>query len=488
MAGIGVRLNRIFSKNTITTNLFGFGYSMVITVAPMFLVIIAIMLMQTLLGFSEVGYADRELYSCTVLYIFVFAMMTASPFNAVLSKYMSDVIYNETFEDILPCYYLGLFMNVILSCLVGIPFCLWEYFVGHVWIFYVFIGFCGYMALVLVFYSMLYLSICKDYKKISLYFLIGMLATVILSIILVYLFGVSVAAAMLVSLDVGLVVTGCLEYALVRSYFRENSGKYREVLAYIKKYWKLVVINFLYVLGLYSHNFVFWNTDMRMVVADSFVCMTSYDMASCIAMFTNISASVIFISRVEMRFHERYKLYSEAVIGGRGMDIESTKRRMFSQLAEELMNLVRIQFIVSVVLFLVCITFLPRFGFGGMVMKIYPCLAAGYFILFIMYSAIIFLYYFNDLNGSLATALFFWLATFLGTLVSCRLPVIWYGLGLAFGSAVGFGTAYYSLRVMERSLDIHIFCSGSIMKRGHGGQPSNKVYERVPRLRMEKSG
>ena len=482
MAGIGVRLNRIYSKNTITTNLFGFGYSLVITVAPMFLVIIAIILMQIFLGFSKIGYAARELYSCTVLYIFIFALMTASPLNAVLSKYMSDVIYNETFEDILPCYYVGLFMNVVLGCLVGIPFCLWEYFVGHVWIFFVFMGFCGYMALLLVFYSMLYLSICKDYKKISFYFLIGMFVTVVLSIILVYLFRVSVTTAMLFSLDVGFVIIGCLELALIRSYFRENSGKYREALGYIKRYWKLVATNFLYVLGLYIHNFVFWSTDMRMVVADSFVSMTSYDMATCLAMFTNISASVIFISRVEMRFHERYKLYSEAVIGGRGMDVEITKRRMFHQIAEELMNLVRIQFIVTVVVFLVCATFLPRIGFGGMVIKIYPCLTAGYFIMFVMYSAIIFLYYFNDLTGSAATALFFCLATFLGSLVSCRLPAIWYGLGLVFGSVVGFVVAYCRLRVMERTLDIHIFCNGSIMKRGHGKRPSNKVYEQVPRL------
>ncbi len=479
MAGIGIRLNRIFSKNTITTSLIGFGYSMVITVAPMFLVIIAIMVMQLLLGFSKVAYADRELYSCTVLYIFIFSLLTAAPFNAVLSKYMSDVIYNEEYEHIMPCYYVGLILNVGLSCLVGIPFCIWEYVVGGVELLFVFMGFCGFIALVLVFYTMLYLSICKDYKKISFFFFLGMLTAVVLSLILVYLLGFSVTYSMLFSLDVGFLVIGSLELALIRSYFRENSGKYREVLRYFKKYWQLVVTNFLYILGLYIHNFVFWSTDMHMVVAKSFVCMTTYDMATCLAMFSNISASVIFITRVEMHFHDRYKLYSEAVIGGRGMDIESTKRRMFSQLSEELMNLVRIQFIVSAVVFLICITLLPRLGFGGMVMKIYPCLTAGYFILFVMYSAIIFLYYFNDLMGAAATSLAFCLATFAGSLVATHLPTIWYGIGLVFGSAVGWCMAYHRLRVMEKNLDVHIFCNGNIMKRGHGRRPSNKVYDRA---------
>lgn len=478
MAGIGVKLNRIFSKNTITTNLAGFGYSAIITIAPMFLVMAAVLLMQALLGVSRLGYAGRELYSCTVLYIFVFALLTAAPFNSVLSKYISDVIYNETYDDILPCYYVGLAMNVIFSCLLGIPFCIREFLVGGVRLSYVFAGYCGFISLVLVFYSMLYLSVCKDYKKISLFFLAGMAATVLLSLILVYLFRMEATFAMLVSLDAGFMVIASLELALVKSYFRKNSGRYREVLLYFKKYWPLVITNFVYTLGLFVHNFVFWATDMHMVIARSFVCMTAYDMATCIAMFTNITSSVIFITRVEMHFHERYRDYSEAVIGGRGSNIEKAKKRMFRQLSEELMNLVRIQFIISVVLFFLCIVLLPRFGFGGMVMQIYPCLAAGYFILFVMYAAIIFLYYYNDMIGAVATSFSFCLVTLAGSIFATRLPAMWYGIGLAAGASVGWCVAYHRLRVMERTLDIHIFCEGNIMKKGHGRKPSNKIYSR----------
>ena len=90
------------------------------------------------------------------------------------------------------------------------------------------------------------------------------------------------------------------------------------------------------------------------------------------------------------------------------MDIELTQKRMFRQLAEELMNLTRIQFIISLVLFFICIIFLPQFGFGGLIMRIYPCLAAGYFIMFLLYAEIIFLYYFNDLTGSVLTSIVFY--------------------------------------------------------------------------------
>ena len=75
MAGIGVKLNKIYSKNTITTNLVGFGYSTIITIAPMLLVIGAVIIMQLLLGFSKLDYFSRELYACTVLYIFIFDLI-----------------------------------------------------------------------------------------------------------------------------------------------------------------------------------------------------------------------------------------------------------------------------------------------------------------------------------------------------------------------------------------------------------------------------
>ncbi len=476
MAGIGIKLNKIFNKNTLTGKLLGCGYSVVVTIAPMLIIIAVVLLMQVLLGFSKLDYATRELYSCTVLYMFIFSLLTASPFNAVISRYMSDVIYEERYEDIQPCYYMGLFMNTILSFIPALFFCIHEHNVGGVNIWYVFLGFFGYMSLMFTFYTMLYLSICKDYKRISYFYVTGMAITLLLSLILHYIFGVPTDIAMLVSLDVGLFIIACLEFSLFLRYFKENSGRYTAVLPYFVRYWQLVIANFLYIFGLYIHNFVFWTTDDRMVVVKSFVCNQPYDMATCLAMFTNITASVIFLTRVEMYFHGRYKSYSESVIGGRGMDITTAKTRMFRQLMKEIVTLTRVQFIVTTPLFLLAMILLPRFGFGGKTLRIYPCLCAGYFVMFIMYSIIIFLYYFNDLNGAALTSLSFFSVTLLVSVFATKWPVIWYGSGLLAGALVGFTVAYFRIRSMEKTLDVHVFCNGNILKQGKGRRPSNLVY------------
>lgn len=463
MAGIGIKLNKIFSKETILSNLMGFGYSLVVTVTPMFVIIINIMLMSRVLGYDTLGYVSRNLFSSTMLYIFIFSLLTASPFNAVLSRYLSDVIYDETYGDILPCYYVGMALNMAFSCLFGIPFCVRWYLVGQTPLIFVFTAFCGYVSLVLVFYSMLYLSICKDYSKISGFFFLGMLVAFVLSLLFVYVFRMDVVYSMLLALTLGFLTTAVLENAMIRRYFKYNSNRYRRVLTYFKTYWKLVVINFVYSLGMYIHNFVFWDSELRIVVADTFVMAPVYDLATYLAMVTNISATVIFIARVEMHFHERYKAYSEAVTGGRWQDINNAKDRMFRQMSGELMSLVRIQFIVSVILFLLFLVLLPRFGFAGMPLMIYPCLAAGYFILFVMYSEIIFLYYFNDLNGALFTTLAFCGVTFLVSCLCRLLPEIWYGLGVVAGSLTGFSVAYSRLQWVEHHLDNHIFCKGVLV-------------------------
>ena len=52
MAGIGVKLNRIYRRRSVIGNLYGFLYSVIVTIAPMLVVLGAVMLIQYLLGFG----------------------------------------------------------------------------------------------------------------------------------------------------------------------------------------------------------------------------------------------------------------------------------------------------------------------------------------------------------------------------------------------------------------------------------------------------
>lgn len=476
MASLGKTIKKSFEKKTISSTAFGLIISTLTTVAPMFLIIGGILAMYKLLDYSTVIYADRILFSSSILYIFIFGLLTTSPFNSVISRYITDRIFEEKYDAILPCFYGGLFLNLTFSSIVGIPFYLYAHFIGGIGAIYVFTCYMAYIGLCLTFYAMLFLSITKDYGKISLFFATGIIIAVLFALFFVKVLHTETSYSMLLSIAIGFCVIAICECAYIKGYFQGNNCQYFDFLKYFKKFWKLSITNFLYTVGLYSHNFVFWTMADHIVVKNTYVCYPPYDMATCIAMFTNISASVILITQIELHFHERYKAYSEAVIGGRLIDINKAKNRMFSLLSYQLMDVVRNQFIISVILYLLCMVFLPMFGFAGQIMEIYPCLAAGYFVIFLLYSCIIFLYYFNDTVGSTLTTLTFLIVTTVISIFARKFTPIWYGIGTFIGAFFGWVVAYSRLRWVERNLDEHIFCDGELIPAKQENMPSNIVY------------
>ena len=84
------------------------------------------------------------------------------------------------------------------------------------------------------------------------------------------------------------------------------------------------------------------------------------------------------------------------------------------------------------------------------------------------------------------TSLSFCIVTCVASVFATNLTPIWYGIGLVIGSLVGFTVAYTRLRTMEKTLDVHIFCNGNIMEKGHGLRPNNKVYDRYALLKKKK--
>lgn len=73
MAGIGVKLQKIYDRRTILANLAGFGYSTMVTIAPMFVVIGNVMLMSHFLGYETVRVCEKRIiFRHDTLYFYIF--------------------------------------------------------------------------------------------------------------------------------------------------------------------------------------------------------------------------------------------------------------------------------------------------------------------------------------------------------------------------------------------------------------------------------
>ena len=477
MAGIGFELKKIFRKNSVIEKLRGSAYAATITVGPMILIIVTLFLMYYFLGYSDILFSSKEILASTILYTFIFSLCTTAPGNAVISRYISDKIYENREEDILPCYYTTLTGNVVISGIIGIVFCLREYFVGGVDPLYIFSSFSAYMGLVLVFASMLFITAIKEYKKISGAFAIGLFIALIVGVSMVKLFGINTEYSIITAFAVGFLIIALGLFSVVRMYFKENSRNYSGVFVYFKIHWRLLLTNSFYTFGLYVHNFVFWTTKHQIVVAKSFVSAPVYDMATCIAMFINISTMVIFIVEVETNFHDCYQAYCQSLMGGIGEEIKYAKKEMFRSIKNELLFIIEIQIIFTISIFFITILVLPMISVGGLITSILPTLTVGYFVLFIMYGMIIFIYYFNVYNMALMTSAIFFFVAFIGSVICRSLPPSLYGLGFLLGAFSGLTYAYYSLQKIEKNLDYYVFCKGTITTKVIEKEYGQKIYD-----------
>jgi uncharacterized membrane protein len=464
MAGIGFELKKIFKDRSIVSMFKGAFYSTFVTIGPMIIIIVCYLILLLIMDYQNVSYDQKDLLVSIILYTFVFSLILTSPVGAAVSRFIADKIFEEKYDDILAGFYAGLLVNVVLASVFAIPFIIITVVRGRVDPLIMLLAGGLFFALVFVFYQMTFISALKDYSSITKAYLIGMAVTLSLSTVMHYLYGVPFLISVMSGMAAGFTTIAMNLFAQILRYFLKNSRNYGEFMRVFWKYKILFLGNLLYVLGLYIHNFVFWQgSSLRITVAETFHSAPVYDTATFLAMLTNISVTVIYTVRVEIKFHEKYQIFCQQILGGIGEDIEIAKKNMFLVLRNEIIFLVQIQTIISAIFFLIFSLFASYLGFGGMVMVIYPTMAAGFFVLFIMYCTIVFLFYYDDQIGALIASAIFFGVTFAAAYFIMDYTPNYYGAGLFIGGMAGLFFALFRLRYVERTIDKRIFCKGKLL-------------------------
>ena len=478
MAGIGFELKKIYRKEGISRGLLGALYSSLVTIGPTIVIIAVILLLYLFLHMSGVGIYEREVLSDTILYIFIFSVILTSPFNAVFSRYLADKFYKEEYDDILCSYYSGLMLISIIAMVIALPVMWSMYFRGGLDLYYVLVTYVFWASAVILFFSMTYLHATKDYKIIAMFYTVGMLLGGGLACLLFFLVKWDQRHSIITGLAFAFFFIAVAEFIYIRRYFRGRGQNYTECLRYIWRYKLIFLTNLFYIAGLYIHNFYYWTTPERLEVANTFVSHMNYDMATCLAMFTNLSTTIIFTVIAETRFHEAYQDYMESVIGGTYRKMQKNKRIMFRVMSQQLGQVFSLQIAITGVIFLFLIIFGVRIGFSSMTMQIYPILAVAYLGVFIMYCNIVYLYYFEDTVGSMLTGLIFMGVTLAGSVVASQFDVMFYGAGVFAGMLAGWIFSYLRLRAVERDFDAHIFCRYKPINTMKSSEKGIIVYNR----------
>lgn len=456
----------------------GAGYSSLITIGPTLVITGVITVLYLALDISKVSYGERELLSTTLLWVFIFSMMMTAPFNSLFSRYLADKFYQKEYDNILPSFYVGVTMVGVLSLLMALPIMWSLYKRGGVDLPFILMAYVFWTSSVLIYFTITYLHATKDYKIIALFFFAGMAVAGVLAYVFWAVGMCDTIHSVLYGLATGFFVIAFTQFFYVRRYFKGTGSRYGECLTYFKRHFPIFATNLFYTLGLYVHNFVFWTTPMRLTVANTYVCHQSYDMATCLAMFTNISTMVLFTVLAETRFHDAYQNYMQAIIGATYNRIQVYKKIMFRTLSQQMVHVFGIQISITSVLFMV-VMLLGRQYFTGMTMEIYPVLAVSYLGIFMMYGNIVYLYYFEDRAGALLTAIIYFVCTFAGSWWSKSLTVQLFGLGAFLGMLAGWTFSFFRIRYVERNIEALIYCRHRIIDTMRSSAKGKTVYRKA---------
>lgn len=120
MAGVGYELKKLFrSRGGYLNTLKAYGITAVVTEGPMVLSIVMLFAIRRLLRLWGAVYGTQEVYLITTTYILVFSLIVSNTFLMFISRFISDCIYEDKKEQILPSFFSLAVLELLLGVLTG---------------------------------------------------------------------------------------------------------------------------------------------------------------------------------------------------------------------------------------------------------------------------------------------------------------------------------------------------------------------------------
>ncbi len=458
MAGIGFSLQRMFNKDTFSSRALAYAYSSFIAAGPWILSVLSINFLLLLMDLVNSDSAERDLFSATIVYSFLFSQILVAPIQLVVTRYISDKLYNKEYDAVKPTYigvnnivfFASLLISVVFYFNVPLPF-YYKIFSSFIFV-----------LISMIWVIMIFLSAVKNYKLIGIAYCIGALT----SVALVFYFlenpipfrEMTTLTNFLVSYVIGLSVTFIvLAYTFFSTFHYGNPYTYDFIRAF-GKHAVLGFIGLLYTCGLWVDNIILWFGDYQVKVYDTFVFAPYYDNAVFLSYLTTIVTLVLFLVIIETEFYKTYKEYFGNVNSTQTLEeIDASKNSMIESLRYNLFYTFMIQLLVSITLVLLAGPIFKVLNINYVIRDIFKLTTIGALFNISAFICILVLLYFEKKNSALLVAFCFFTSNAVLTLLFSKLPLQYTGYGFAIASAFTFVVALFPLRYYLRNINYETF-------------------------------
>jgi len=453
MAGIGFQLKRMIEKDSgFIHTIRSYGIAVISLNGPMLLCLFAVTIAGLLLRKDTYSTIPRDHILVTVTYTFVLSSITTGTYSLILTRYISDCIYQKEYKKVMASFYGGMLpatiFNFLISCVL-IVFAKLQ--VKYALCFLILLT-----VVSIIWLEMIYLSAVNDHTGIIAGFTAG---NIVIVIMLLFLGFISIKFEILYiffCFITGFFITALLLLVQIRNVFGAEDKSYFEWLTYIKKFPDLWLTGLFYTVGLYFPCLYYRFTSENYIVNGFFTVQKDFDFPFFIAVLSIIPGLIFFVVKFETELHIKCNEFFDAILNyGTYNEIKFFMRRLKNTISLFFYKLCIVQMaVMSLLIFLSFKVGKGPFADFKTYFVLWMCvLAMGFTI--IMYVVKIVLLYFDERQFAYFISAFYMVSVIFMTLVFSGDGL--QGLGFMIASAASAILAYVLLLLFLKDMKNQVF-------------------------------
>ena len=393
MAGIGFELKKMIRKGSLLMSVGGYFYAAFASVGPLIITVVFLVLIRGVLDRMLVPVQQQNMLLAGVTYSFIGGLTISGMLGMLMSRYVSDMLYTKQKEKIFSSFLGGMALCLVVAGLVSL------FFAYRIALPLAVEALCYVLTLTItaMFFSMVYISAVKDYVRITFNFIFGIAVGYLLIRYLIDEKAMETIYAVLIGMDVGFILIVCLHTITIKQFFKTHDRSYFGFFSHIKKMPSLVFINTFYMISIFAHTIIVWNTSIGFSVVENMRVAPSYDVPAFIALLTTMPAMVIFVVKTETTFYDHYKEYMWMLDGGGSLlDLEQAGKSMKDNLYNEIFTLMQVQLMISVLSVILARIYFSALGLSDFAFTIFSYLSFGYYCIVMVNIISSIILYFDD--------------------------------------------------------------------------------------------
>ncbi|MBU3823502.1 MAG: exopolysaccharide Pel transporter PelG [Candidatus Oceanisphaera merdipullorum] len=426
MAGIGFELRKILKKNTLLSVVEAYGLAGIISSGPWVISILALLTIG-LLGMGSALPTDEIIqFLIIVTYLMAGSLIVSGIFQLLLTRFISDRLYAEEDDQVLPNLLGAMLVTSVLASLVGIGVMTAANTLTpmiKVTIFTSLVLLCN-QWLIIVF-----LSGMKKYYRI----LLAMALSYGLMIVL------SLTIPKLNLLGLLLIFCFCqalLTFAFLLFVLRDFPT--RQLIAFdflhpSKAFYSLMACGVFYNLGVWLDKFVFWfREETSHVVIAPFRASYIYDLPIFIAYLAIIPGMAVFMLRMETSFAHACLMFYTAVRKGATLTrIRQLRDNMVLSCQQSIYAIFKVQGMALILLLLCAENILSLLHIDLTYLPLFHIMLVGVSLQVLVMAILNVMYYLDRRYAALCLTLLMMVSNVALANVSIDLGPIFYGYGFA---------------------------------------------------------